>query len=198
VKIGPNAITQLHTSLLHRLGDSATREIFNAARLGHYIDNPPEVMIDEYEVARLHRQVRVHFLDRRAREIMTCAGDRTGQYILANRIPRIVVFMLRHLPARWSARLLQKAIARHAWTFAGSGEFSIGREHTGGRALVASIHHNPAVALETADRPICDWHAAVFRRLYRELVSEKTTVVETRCCATGAVACRFRIEFPNR
>lgn len=194
--IGPNAIIQLHTALLQQLGWQAMQDIFAAAAMTHYLQQAPAQMVDEREVARLHRQVRRHCQPGCAKAIMTAAGDLTGQYILNNRIPRPVVWLLRRLPAGLSAQLLQRAIDKHAWTFAGSGSFTIGP--TAGAptgVITASIVHNPVVALETSDAPICHWHAAVFQRLFRELISAHTTVTETHCCAAGNAACQFRISF---
>jgi len=191
-RIGPNAITQLESVLRERLGTSQTTPIFAAAGLGHYLGRPPAGMVDEQEVARLHHQVRRALDAGTAEAVMTEAGDRTGRYILANRIPGPVVFALRHLPAVLCARLLMQAVRGHAWTFAGSGEFDI--RHGPEGVIVARITANPVVALDTADTPICAWHAAVFARLFRALVRKTTTVTETSCCAGGDSACRFEIE----
>ena len=97
--------------------------------------------------------------------------------------------VLRALPAPIASWLLLKAISANAWTFAGTGQFAW---HSAAHARV-SITGNPLVAGEVAAMPVCDWHAAVFERLFRELVSPRTQVVETECCASGGEACRFRI-----
>ena len=196
-RIGPNAITQLEAVLLERLGRVETARLFDNAGVAYYLEQPPTAMVDERDVARLHHQVRLALPVPEARRILFEAGDRTGRYILANRIPRPAVFVLRHLPALLSARLLTRAIARHAWTFAGSGAFEI-RRHAGRRLITAEIDRNPVVALDTrepSESRICHWHAAVFQRLFRELVHAATTVDETDCCAAGAPACRFEIQF---
>lgn len=194
--IGPNAIIQLQVTLRQQLSWQDTQDIFAAAAVAHYLQQAPVQMVDEREVARLHRQVRLHCQPGHARAIMITAGDLTGQYILNNRIPKPVVWLLRRLPARLSALLLQRAIDKHAWTFAGSGSFTIGpAANAPAGVITASIAHNPVVALETSDAPICHWHAAVLQRLFRELVSVRTTVTETHCCAAGDAACQFRISF---
>jgi divinyl protochlorophyllide a 8-vinyl-reductase len=197
-RIGPNAITQLQTALLHQLGAGPAAAIFASAALSDAFDEPPGEMVDEADVARLHRQVRRSCTPAQARAIMHEAGDRTGQYILAHRIPAIIALTLRWLPAAASSRLLMRAIARHAWTFAGSGEFRIGFQHGHRHRLEAVIRNNPVVAFEQHPMPICDWHAAVFQRLFRELVSPATVVRETRCCAAGDKSCRFRIDLSER
>lgn len=198
-RIGPNAITQLHTVLLRERGAAETRAIFDAAGIPGYLDDPPEAMVDEREVARLHAEVRSRFPPETACALMHSAGDATGDYILANRIPPSVAWLLRRLPARWSSRLLAGAIAKHAWTFAGSGEFSVAQQNRAGEGIaIAEIRGNPVVALDRSDHPICAWHAAVFDKLYRDLVCDRTGVVERACCAAGDDACRFEIRFPLR
>lgn len=199
MRIGPNAITQLHTVLLRERGAAETRAIFDAAGIPGHLDNPPEAMVDEREVARLHAEVRSRCNPERARDLMRAAGDATGAYILANRIPPAIALLLRRLPARWSSRLLARAIAKHAWTFAGSGGFAIAQETRGSEGIAfADIRSNPVVALDRSAHPICDWHAAVFGKLYRDLVSDRSGVVERACCAAGDDACRFEIRFPLR
>jgi divinyl protochlorophyllide a 8-vinyl-reductase len=123
-----------------------------------------------------------------ADEIMADAGARTGAYIVANRIPAPARILLRALPKPLAARLLVKAIAKHAWTFAGSGAFSF----LPSRPSVMEIADNPLAGPRRAG-PSCVWHAAVFTRLFRSLVSPDATVRETACCAAGDPACRFEM-----
>lgn len=93
------------------------------------------------------------------------------------------------LPARLGARLLTAAIARHAWTFAGSGQFRVMSQSP----LTFEIVANPLIAGEEAQGPLCHWHAAVFQRLYRRLVWPRARVDELACAAAGAPGCRFVI-----
>jgi divinyl protochlorophyllide a 8-vinyl-reductase len=60
-----------------------------------------------------------------ARAVLREAGQRTAEYLLANRIPRPAQWLLRVLPASIGMRLLSRAMAQHAWTFAGSGHFRV-------------------------------------------------------------------------
>ncbi|MEO0679272.1 MAG: bacteriochlorophyll 4-vinyl reductase, partial [Pseudomonadota bacterium] len=116
------------------------------------------------------------------------AGRRTADYILAHRIPPRAQALLRAAPARLAAPLLARAIARHAWTFAGSGRF----EAQGAWRLV--VHDNPMVRGERAAAPLCRWHAAVFERLYRALAADDCRCRELRCGAQpGETACVFEI-----
>ena len=121
-RVGPNAVIQLR-DVLHdfRLHGAA---LFDAAGVGAWWLQPPSEMIPEQEAARLHQAVRRHLVPEQARAVLREAGLRTADYLLANRIPRPAQIVLRILPPRFAAALLLRAIAAHAWTFAGSGTFS--------------------------------------------------------------------------
>lgn len=193
-RIGPNAIIQLKAVLCERFGPDAAAATLAAAGLEHYRDAAPTAMVDQAEVARLHHEVRQRHAEEQAIELLREAGDRTGGYILAHRIPRLAVVLLPRLPRWLSSRLLLRAIATHAWTFAGSGDFCIAPDTERPHVLVAQIAANPIVALDRSREPICHWHCAVFQRLFRTLVSPRTVVHETDCCAVGAARCRFEIQ----
>ncbi len=184
-RIGPNAVLQ-HLPVL----DALIGEKLRGALLYRADVVEPEAdagMLPEADVARLHHAVRL-FLPDRAALVQREAGLATGDYILANRIPRAAQKLIRALPAWAGARLLSGAITKHAWTFAGSGAFSV----VSHKPLVFRIGHNP-LAIGPAENPICDWHAAVFERLFRALVWPRAEVLELECTATGAPACLFRI-----
>jgi divinyl protochlorophyllide a 8-vinyl-reductase len=153
------------------------------------LDGPPsdKGMMPEVPAARLHHAVRTH-LGTAAPWVLAEAGRATGDYILAHRIPHVAQLLLRSLPAVLSAPLLKAAIAKHAWTFAGSGDFSTRP------GLVFEIARNPVIAGESASAPICHWHAAVFERLFRTLVDDHLRAVETTCCACGDHTCRFELQ----
>lgn len=184
-RIGPNAILQLVPVLDRAIGARARMGLFVEA--GVALPRPDAGMLPETEVIRLHRAVCFWF-PALAPDLLRQAGLETADYILANRIPVFAQAIIRRLPAPLAARVLAKAIARHAWTFAGSGVFQIDRF----RPLIVSIAHNP-LAAGSAKSPSCHWHAAVFERLFETLVWRRTRVVETECCAMGALACRFQI-----
>jgi divinyl protochlorophyllide a 8-vinyl-reductase len=119
------------------------------------------------------------------------AGERTADYLLQHRIPRAAQALLRALPAALAARLLLRAVARHAWTFAGSGEFAA----RAGRPVVLTLRHNPLCrGLRTA-APACDFYAAVFERLFRALVHRNARAVEVACEACGDAECRFELRW---
>ena len=184
-RIGPNAILQLVPVLDRAIGERARKGLFVEA--GVALPPPDAGMLPQAQVIRLHRAVGF-WLPSLVPELMAEAGAATGDYILANRIPVLAQRAIRLMPAPLAARVLANAIARHAWTFAGSGEFRVERFGP----LTVSIRANP-LAAETAQNPACHWHSAAFQRLFSALVWKRTKVAETHCCATGHDHCRFEI-----
>jgi len=189
-QIGPNAILQL-VPVLEQAGGTELRDRLLAAA-GVFHLHAAHGMIDEGPVARVHQALRRDLPDL-APALAWEAGQRTGDYILAHRIPPLAQRVLKALPRRLAAPLLTRAIERHAWTFTGSGRFAVAAR----RPLVFEIADNPVVRGETAAAPLCHWHAGVFQRLFRALVDPKAEVRETGCCATGCPACRFEVTFPR-
>jgi divinyl protochlorophyllide a 8-vinyl-reductase len=185
-RIGPNALTQL-LPLLEMAGGVELKDRL-LARAGVFELPDMTGLIDEAPVARLHQAMREAVPDL-APALAWEAGVRTADYILAHRIPQPVQTLLRLLPARAAGPVLTKAIAKNAWTFAGSGRFEVVR----GWPAVLLIHDNPVVRGERATAPLCHWHRGVFERLMRVLVTDRVRVHETACCACGAPACRFEV-----
>jgi divinyl protochlorophyllide a 8-vinyl-reductase len=151
-------------------------------------------MVDEADVARLHRTVRQMFSRNAAEGLLLRAGDLTGEYVLAHRIPRPVRTLLPWLPDRAAANLLCAAIRRHAWTFAGSGRF----EARAGSPVRLAIVDNPMCRELRSDTPACHYYAATFERLFRALVNERASVVEVACEASGARSCRFEVGWADQ
>lgn len=135
-RIGPNAILQLIPLLDQALGPVGRRALF--ARAG-VVEPPPDAgMLPQDQVIRLHRAMRRDLPDL-APDLARVSGLATGDYILANRIPGMAKRLIRALPRPLGARLLAAAIARHSWTFAGSGVFAIERH----KPLSVTIAANP-------------------------------------------------------
>nr|WP_242464656.1 bacteriochlorophyll 4-vinyl reductase [Halorhodospira abdelmalekii] len=192
-RIGPNAITQVAAALYAATSAGTVRAIFNAADQGDWLETPPTQMVPESTVARLHHQVRVQLPATEAQAVLSDAGVRTGHYVLQRRIPAFARLLLRLLPPVAAGPLLLRAVERNAWTFIGSGAFSVQRRDA--RSAYLEVRNNPVIAGEQADEPICHWHAAVFETLFQELAWRGATVVEETCCATGAEACRFVLTY---
>lgn len=182
--IGPNAILQLVPVIELAGGRELRDEIFAAAGV---FDMPTgDHMISEAPAARVHQALRAQVPDLAA-ALAWEAGKRTADYILANRIPKPVQWVLKALPWRISARVLATAIKKNAWTFAGSGTFRVVSP------FLFELAHNPIVAGEHSDTPLCHWHAAVFERLYQVLVHPHMICRETHCMAQGSGACQFEL-----
>ncbi len=182
--IGPNAILQLVPVIELAGGRELRDQIFAAAGV---FDLPSgDHMISEAPAARVHQALRAQVPDLAA-ALAWEAGKRTADYILANRIPKFAQTVLKGLPWRASAPLLARAIAKNAWTFAGSGTFRVITPYH------FELAENPIVAGEHSDTPLCHWHAAVFERLYQVLVHPHMICRETQCMAQGADACRFEL-----
>ncbi len=184
-RIGPNAILQL-ADVLERRGEG---ELLSAVLAEAGVERPPRDagMLPEGDCAAVHQALRR--LTPAAEALLDEAGRATGDYILTHRIPKLAQGVLRGLPGFLAAPVLTRAIARHSWTFAGTGAFRV----EGGRPLVLSVARNPLVAGWRAEVPQCIWHVAVFRRLYGRLVWPEARVREVACCACGDAACRFEI-----
>jgi divinyl protochlorophyllide a 8-vinyl-reductase len=190
-RIGPNAITRLAEALRPQVGDVVTERIFDRAGLTPYLDQPPDRMVDEVEVTRLHQAMRETVSPVIARQVARDAGRRTGDYLLARRIPKPVQWLLRRLPPLLAARMLLAAIAGHAWTFAGSGAFA----SRIGNPVVLTIRGNPLCKGTQQSEPACHFYAATFERLFQALVHRQCTVIEVSCEARGDAECRFELRW---
>lgn len=159
--IGPNAILQALPIMERILGKEESAKVLRVARICALPTG--ETMIPEADAMRLH-----HALSMRdpfeAIEIAQEAGIGTADYIIANRIPRAAVRLLRWLPASLAAPLLMKAISKHAWTFIGSGHFAA----KGGWRF--TIDRTEADDMMMPTDSLFEWYAAVFSRLYQRMV----------------------------
>jgi divinyl protochlorophyllide a 8-vinyl-reductase len=187
--IGPNAITRVSQALETRLGPAARDWVFVAAGLRGYLHTPPSAMVPEAHVSALQACLREELIPDVASAVLRDAGELTGDYLLAHRIPRFAQACLRWLPARASAAVLARAIGRHAWTFAGSG----GWRCDFGPPMRFSVTDCPLCRRIHADSPQCDYYAATFERVFRALVHARTTVAEVACQAQGDPSCVFEL-----
>ncbi len=188
-RIGPNAIIQVLEALTAEFGQASTAAFFESIGLGAHSASRPCDMVAERDVAVLQASLRERFGVDVATVISREAGRRTGDYLLAHRIPKRAQQLLRWMPAALAARILARAIARHAWTFAGSGSFHV----IAGRPFVLSIRHNPMCSMIRSATPSCDYYAATFERIFQAIVHPNATVTETQCESMGAPACVFEV-----
>lgn len=189
--IGPNAITQMAAALSAVCGERVQREIFEDAGLARYLAAPPTHMTPEDEVAQLHRVAIDRLGEATGAEVSREAGRLTGDYLLANRIPRFAQRSLKAMPRWLAARILAAAIARHAWTFAGSGEFSYKFAPYFSLRIVGS----PICKALRTEAPACAYFAATFERVFGEMLGPTLSVKEVECAATGALACLFDVRW---
>ncbi|MFB9151345.1 bacteriochlorophyll 4-vinyl reductase [Roseovarius ramblicola] len=182
-RVGPNAILQTAAALEAQGGRALARQVFEVAGLGALVDDPPGSMVPEGQAAALMRALHATLPPDTAARVSYDAGRRTGDYILQNRIPAPARTLLRLLPARLAAPILLRAVAAHAWTFAGSGRIEIAP----GRPVRLMIHDNPLAVAGS------DWHRAALEVLFRRLVHPRAAVRQAASCAGGDGPCVFEI-----
>ncbi len=193
-RIGPNAIIRVGEALAALEAPTVARGIFAAAGIERHLDVQPEAMVRESEVLALHRAMRAKLGPERSSTVSWIAGQRTAEYLLANRIPRNVQGLLKALPAPVASRILVSAIKRNSWTFSGSGRLTA----SGGHPTTFEIADCPICRGDRAPLPLCGFYAATFERLFAELVHADARAVETACSALGAPACRFVVSWRRR
>jgi divinyl protochlorophyllide a 8-vinyl-reductase len=184
-RVGPNAVIQTLAVLEQRYGAAARATVLEAAGLNRLHERDLLELVDADVVNALNAEVVRRLPPASARDVLWKAGRLTGDYVLANRIPRTARRLLQALPRPVARRLLMKAIARNAWTFAGRA-----RVETRPDRIV--IHDNP-ICLGRTSLSSCVWHVAVLARLLQTLVDPGLVVRETRCLGRGDPACRFDI-----
>lgn len=160
--IGPNAVLQAVAVMEERLGIAETAAILADAQIERLPSGTH--MIPEVQALRLHRWLALHD-PMGALIIAEESGARTADYIIANRIPKPAVWLLKRLPAALAAQLLMAAIRKHAWTFIGAGKFAPDG------AWRFTIDRTAADDTTLPPDSLFHWYAAVFTRLYRTLVA---------------------------
>lgn len=185
-RIGPNSVLQLIPVLDEVLGHPERERLMHLSGLAELPTS--EGLMAEAPAAMLHQALRQHHPEL-APQLTRRAGERTADFLIRHRIPIAAIHVIKSLPPWLGAPVLASVIAKHSWTFAGSGVFKIRARHP----LVFDLVDNPVVRGEHAEAPVCCWHAAVFERLFSAIVDPDMHCVETHCCAVGAKNCRFEI-----
>jgi len=189
-RIGPNAVIQTAGVLRDRYG-RAQAEALLAEATGRSLEQMPTHMVDEAEVRALVGTCLAHLGHGQTRAVLREAGQRTAEYLLANRIPRPAQWLLRVLPASIGMRLLSRAMAQHAWTFAGSGHFRV----RFGRPPEFTIDDCPLCRGLALEAPVCDFYAGTFEVLLSRLVRRDTCVAQVESAASGGRACRYAVRW---
>jgi len=185
-KIGPNAVIQLAETVKARFGWDTAAALFSAAGVGEMLDRPPKDMTDERIPAALYDHLWETFPDS-APTLAAEAGQRTADYVMGNRIPRPVQWLLKVLPRPLGARLLLWAIKKNAWTFVGSGHCAVAY----GDPCIITVRNNPL------KMPDCAWHCAVFERMFTTMIAAGTKVRHSHGTIEGFPVCRFEIDIPQ-
>jgi divinyl protochlorophyllide a 8-vinyl-reductase len=185
-RIGPNVLIQTANALSDRLGDDVAERLLSQST-AHGLADLPQEMVEESKANALVRAVHEAYGLAFARSVMRESGRRTGDYLLANRIPKPAQWLLPLLPNEMALRVLLAAIGKHTWTFAGSAHVHI----TAGDPAVITIQHCPLCAGQQSTEPMCDFYAGTFGRIAQALLGPKGWAEEVACEARGESACRF-------
>jgi divinyl protochlorophyllide a 8-vinyl-reductase len=192
-KIGPNAILQVFDVLDETVGPQQTTHLAQLAGLGHHRVDQPLAMVDERDVVALHKAVRATFDADTANQILWRAGAQTAEYILANRIPKPAQRVLGMLPAPLASPILLKAIAKNAWTFAGSGRFA----YRAGRPAELALTDCPAcLQVYRHDEP-CLYYTATMEGLFRALVHRQARIHNTPGPSVDGRTRTFVLDWPS-
>ncbi len=189
-RIGPNAIIQTAGVLRDRIGEERAATLLRHST-GYDLHALPVDMVDEREPLALVQAVRREFGPSHSAAIMREAGQRTAEYLLANRIPLIAQFVMRLAPQPIGLAILLRAMKSNAWTFAGSGRFEYRQTRAGTELTFGSCAMCRGMLSSV---PMCDFYAGTFEHLVQVLVSETVYVVEVECIAHGGRYCRFALQ----
>ena len=193
-RIGPNAVIQVAAELQSRFGVTRTAGLVRAAT-GYSLNALPTGMIDEREAQALSRALVQQMGPALATNILRAAGHRTGDYLLANRIPRLAQWVIRLAPRRIGLSLLFRAMQSNAWTFACSGRFVVSSAAALDSPVPDLIFESCAMCRDMREpQAMCDFYAGTFERLIRALVSRYAGVLEVECMALGHPRCRFVLQ----
>ncbi|NTV99896.1 MAG: bacteriochlorophyll 4-vinyl reductase [Oscillochloris sp.] len=187
-KIGPNSIIQTIAALREAYAPDELPDLL-AGGAEQYLSQLPHEMIPESQFHALVELLTARLGVERAGAILYRSGERTADYVRANRIPAPIRTLLGLLPGPLSLRILLPAISKHAWTFAGSGQFTF------------SLGWMPTVSIgKPADRDtsgiaavLCRYYCGAFTQMFRRLVSQRIVLQETSCQARGGNACVYQI-----
>jgi divinyl protochlorophyllide a 8-vinyl-reductase len=187
-RIGPNAIIQTVAALREEYAPDVLPGLLTGDAAG-YLSHLPHEMIPEGEFHELVRLLTARLGVERAGAILYRSGERTADYVRANRIPAPIRTLLGLLPAPISLRLLLPAIRKHAWTFAGSGIFRFDLGRTPSVSIASPSSQETAVIAPA----LCRYYCGAFTQMLRRLVSPRISLSETSCQAHGDRACVFQI-----
>lgn len=180
--MAPQMALDLLNAIGTRLGPAARATL--EAETGFTRAPGPKQPLQQDRVHDLHRALRRAYPDAAA-DIMRQAGIATAEGLIAHQLSSRAQSMLSNGPWTIAAWLLGRWAKQNSWTFAGSAQF------TPVNGLEFELIDNPLIRGETADQPLCQYHEALFGRLFQLLVDPNLVCREIACQATGAPSCRF-------
>jgi divinyl protochlorophyllide a 8-vinyl-reductase len=192
-RIGPNAILQVFNALEEAQGRQEATRLAHLAGLAHHCTQPPTSMVSERDVVTLHKTVRTMMTKSQGDQCLWRAGERTVDYILANRIPKPLQVLLRLLPAKQASTLLLNAIAKNAWTFAGSGTFGF----TTGKPATLTLTDCPACGEVYRPDERCLYYTATFQGLFQALAHPDARIEDDLSPSTNGRVRRFVLDWPR-
>lgn len=189
-RIGPNSIIQTVAAARAQYGDETVADWLRRTGRGHLLDAMPDHMLPESEFGDLIADLRFWLGLSAVADVLAQSGDLTAQYVATHRVPVPIRWLLPRLPVGLALRLFLPAIARHAWTFAGSGRFGYTLQPAWRLTLADSVEARGVRATE----PVCAYYRAAFEGLLRRVVCDRLRVHEVACRAMGASRCEFAVE----
>jgi divinyl protochlorophyllide a 8-vinyl-reductase len=187
-RIGPNAIIQTIAALREAYAPDELPGLLVGGGEG-YLSQLPREMIHEEEFHALVELLVARLGVERAGAVLYRSGERTADYVRANRIPAPFRAVLGILPAPLGLRLLLMAISKHAWTFAGSGKFSFHLGRGPWLSIGKPVNHDTAGIAAV----LCRYYCGAFTQMLRRVVSPRIGLRETSCQARGGDACVYQI-----
>ncbi len=184
-QIGPNAVSRALEAVHERFGPLAEGALRERVGLP---DHFPDHLVPETWFVDLVQDLRGHFPPGQVGWVLAEAGERTGRYVTANRIPAPFRALLRMLPPRLALPILLDAFGRHAWTFAGSGRFRVEGRYP--RSIV--LEDAPTCRIPGPAYGSGTYYESAFQTLL-SLAAPGIRVREVECTNRGHSACRFEL-----
>lgn len=188
-RIGPNAIIQTVQALKEFCGVPQAIAILQKGDQAHLIDRLPSAMIDEQEFHALVWALVEQLGPAQTQQILRRSGQLTALYLLQHRIPKPFQWLLKVLPRRVGLTLLLTAISKHAWTFAGSGQFSF---------TVGKVPRLTITRVVQSSEAISGFYAGTFEQLLQTLIDARSQVQEQDRPAGSGAAWTYIVTFRSR
>lgn len=185
-RIGPNALIQSVNALREQYKEAHIRTILRQCGQEDLLESQPTTMVAEQAFADLVVALADQLGVPEARQILWRAGQLTAGYLLQNRIPRPFQWLLRPLPDRPALQLLLLAVGKHAWTFAGSGQFTY---------VVGKIPQLTVVTHLYPGEAVCGFYGGTFDHLIHMLIAAQAQTQVTTTCYAGQTRCVYTIRF---